>query len=435
MARDSSPESGEETGSRKVILGKYRLGRVLGYGAVGKVYHAQNIHTGETVAIKAVSRNMVVAGGMVEHIKREISNAGSRLRHRHVIRLYEVLATKTKIYMVMEYARGGDLLAQARRGRFSDDLSRRYFQQLISAAGYCHSRGVFHRDLKPENLLLDENWDLKVADFGFSAVAEQIQPNGLLHTLCGTPAYVAPEILSQRGYDGAKADIWSIGVILYALTTGSLPFFDENVMELYRKIYRGKFKCPSWISPDLEDLLSRLMDTNPETRISIEEIECHPWFTGGISKEKIELCRAVEKLESDQSTNMDEKFRFMNAFDLIANSSGCDLSGLFEGSAARGGGERFILKSTPEEILERLEQSAKEAAVERNGWMVRVEGKSEKGRFGVNVDVRRLTENLAVVEVAETKDDDSGLGLEFWNSNMRPNIIGLIVQNWPISSL
>ncbi|KAL2557577.1 CBL-interacting serine/threonine-protein kinase 11 [Forsythia ovata] len=119
----------------------------------------------------------------------------------------------------MEFAKGGELLAKIVKVGFSEDLSRKYFQQLISAVRYCHSRGVFHRDLKPENLLLDrdENWELKVTDFGLSALTNQVRPDGLLHTFCGTPANLAPEILAKRGYDGAKVDVWSCGVILYVL--------------------------------------------------------------------------------------------------------------------------------------------------------------------------------------------------------------------------
>ncbi|KAL2557573.1 CBL-interacting serine/threonine-protein kinase 11 [Forsythia ovata] len=222
------------------LFKKYELGRLLGYGAFAKVYHARDLRTGQSVAIKVVNKHRILKGNLTANIKREISIM-RWMRHPHIVRLHEVLATKTRIYFVMEFAKGGELFAKIVKGRFSEDLSRKYFQQLISAIGYCHSRGVFHRDLKPENLLLDENWELKVTDFGLSALTDQIRPDGLLHTLCGTPAYVAPEILAKKGYDGAKIDVWSCGVILYVLSAGYLPFNDPNLMGMYRKIYKGEY--------------------------------------------------------------------------------------------------------------------------------------------------------------------------------------------------
>ncbi|KAE8688793.1 CBL-interacting serine/threonine-protein kinase 11 [Hibiscus syriacus] len=253
------------------LFGKYELGRLLGCGAFAKVYHARNVRTGQSVAIKVVNKKKLSNSSLMSNVKREIYIM-SRLNHPYIVKFFEVLATKTKIYFVMELVKGGELFAKLAKGRFTEDLSRKYFQQLISAVGYCHSRGVFHRDLKPENLLVDENGNLKVSDFGLSAVTDQIRPDGLLHTLCGTPAYVAPEILARKGYDGAKVDVWSCGIILYVLNAGYLPFNDPNIMVMYNKIYKGEYCCPKWMSSDLKRFLSRLLDTNPDTRITIHEI-------------------------------------------------------------------------------------------------------------------------------------------------------------------
>ncbi|CAL9122090.1 unnamed protein product [Musa textilis] len=206
----------------KLLLGRFEVGKLLGAGTFAKVYVARNISTDELVAIKALDKEKIIKCGLVAHIKREIAIL-RRVRHPYIVQLFEVMATKTKIYFVMEYVRGGELFSRVAKGRLREDTARRYFQQLISAVAFCHARGVFHRDLKPENLLVDENGDLKVSDFGLSAVAEQSRGgDGLLHTLCGTPAYVAPEVLSRRGYDGAKVDIWSCGVILFVLMAGYL---------------------------------------------------------------------------------------------------------------------------------------------------------------------------------------------------------------------
>ena len=164
------PSPAEQT----ALFGKYDLGRLLGCGAFAKVYHARNLETGQSVAVKIISKKKLQGTGLAGNVKREI-NIMSRLHHPHIVRLHEVLATKTKIFFVMEFVKGGELFARISKGRFSEDLSRRYFHQLISAVGYCHTRGVFHRDLKPENLLLDENGDLKVSDFGLSAVRDQVR--------------------------------------------------------------------------------------------------------------------------------------------------------------------------------------------------------------------------------------------------------------------
>jgi serine/threonine protein kinase len=215
--------------SENALFGKYDVGKLLGCGAFAKVYHARDVQTGKSVAIKIINKKKISSPSLIANIKREISIM-RKLNHPYIVKLIEVLASKTKIYCVMEYVKGGELFTKIAKGRFSEDLSRKYFRQLISAVGYCHLRGVFHRDLKPENLLLDENGNLKVSDFGLSAVRDQTQLDGLLHTLCGTPAYVAPEILAKKGYDGAKIDVWSCGVILFVLAAGYLPFNDPNLM-------------------------------------------------------------------------------------------------------------------------------------------------------------------------------------------------------------
>ncbi|KAF5803096.1 putative protein kinase CAMK-CAMKL-CHK1 family [Helianthus annuus] len=232
-----------------------------------------------------MDKQRIVTGGLAAHVKREIA-AMRRLNHPNIVRMHEVLANQKKIYFVLEFAPGGDLFSKVAKCRFSEDLSRRYFQQLVSAVRYCHSRGVYHRDLKLENLLLDENWNLKVTDFGLSVVTHRSRSpsdtDGLVHTMCGTPAYVAPEILAKKGYDGAKVDIWACGVILYVLSTGYLPFNESNVVLMYLKICKGEYTVPKWMSPELKQFLSRLLDTNPQTRITIDEIIKDPWFRIGV---------------------------------------------------------------------------------------------------------------------------------------------------------
>jgi 5'-AMP-activated protein kinase, catalytic alpha subunit len=151
------------------------------------------------------------------------------------------------------------------------------FHQLIGAVDYCHSRGVYHRHLKPENLLLDENETLKVSDFGLSALSESKRQDGLLHTACGTPAYVAPEVLSRKGYSGAKADVWSCGVILFVLAAGYLPFHDRNLIQMYKKIARAEYTCPRYFSSELKELLYEILDPDPNTRMSMSRLKRSAW--------------------------------------------------------------------------------------------------------------------------------------------------------------
>ncbi|KAL8504936.1 hypothetical protein ACS0TY_016220 [Phlomoides rotata] len=396
------------------LFRKYELGKLLGRGAFAKVYHARVLRTGKSVAIKIINKQRIQKGNLAKHVKREIAIM-HRLRHPHIVAIHEVLATKSKIYCVMEFAKGGELFAKIAKGRFSEDLSRKYFQQLITAIDYCHSHGVFHRDLKPENLLLDENWDLKVTDFGLSAVTEQIRPDGMLHTLCGTPAYVAPEILAKKGYDGAKVDVWSCGIILYVLNAGYLPFNDTNLMAMYRKIYKGEFRCPRWTSPDLKRFLTRVLDPNPETRITVHEILNDPWFKKGYKEVKHPVDKEFEFKESGGES------RFLNAFDLISFSSGADLSGLFSYGGSRVDSDKFVSSESPEKIIGRVEAVAalEGIRVAKKGMGVRLHGQNWK--FVIMVEINRLTEELVVVEVKM-----SVFGRDLWIGKLKPRLHDLV---------
>lgn len=410
------PSTAEAT---TALFGKYELGKLLGCGAFAKVYHARNLENGQSVAVKVINKKKINAIGLAGNVKREISIM-SRLRHPNIVRLQEVLATKTKIYFIMEFAKGGELFAKiSSRGRFSEDLSRRLFQQLISAVGYCHNRNIFHRDLKPENLLLDDKGNLKVSDFGLSAVKEQIRVDGMLHTLCGTPAYVAPEILAKRGYDGAKVDIWSCGVILFVLAAAYLPFNDPNLMAMYRKIYTGEFKCPRWFSPDLRRFLSRLMDTNPETRITVDEILRDPWFRKGYKEVKIyeEGFDFGEKVSGEE----EDKTVDLNAFDIISLfSSGLNLSRLI--GDGLGEGERFMLRELPGKVVERAEAAAKaEGLVVRKKKECGVEIEGQNGDLVIGVEVYRLTAELVVVEVKRFGGDAVAFE-NVWREKLRPHL-------------
>ena len=422
----TASSSSSSTSEAMNLFGKYEVGKLLGYGAFAKVYHARNVRTGQSVAIKAVSKQKILKGGLTAHVMREISIM-RRLRHPHIVKLFEVLATKTKVYFVMEFAKGGELFAKVARGRFSEDLSRKYFQQLISAVGYCHSRGVFHRDLKPENLLLDENWELKISDFGLSAVTDQVRPDGLLHTLCGTPAYVAPEILAKKGYDGAKVDVWSCGVILYVLNAGYLPFNDQNLMVMYRKIYKGEFRCPKWTPPDLKRFISRLLDINPETRITVDEIIRDPWFKKGYKEIKFHDENDDAFYFKDYDEGDEDHGKSLNAFDLISFSSGFDLSGLFNDPEISVCRERFMSKESAERIIEKIGEVAEKenVTVTKKDWRTKLEG--QNGSFVVFVEIFRLTDNLVIVQI-QKKERVTETEQQIWSDKLRPQLDELIYQ-------
>ncbi|RVW31904.1 CBL-interacting serine/threonine-protein kinase 12 [Vitis vinifera] len=414
-------QSKENTSKRKngenqsLLLGRYEIGKLLGHGTFAKVYHARNVRSNESVAIKVIDKEKILKGGLIAHIKREISIL-RRVRHPNIVQLFEVMATKAKIYFVMEYVRGGELFNKVAKGRLKEEVARKYFQQLISAVGFCHARGVYHRDLKPENLLLDEAGDLKVSDFGLSAVSDQMRQDGLFHTFCGTPAYVAPEVLARKGYDASKVDIWSCGVILFVLMAGYLPFHDQNIMAMYKKIYKGEFRCPRWFSPELARLLTRLLDTNPETRITIPEIMENRWFKKE-SESELETRRRLSTLPRPAS---------LNAFDIISFSPGFDLSGLFE----EGGGDaRFVSGAPVSKIISKLEEIAKVVSftVRKKDCRVSLEGSREgvKGPLTIAAEIFELTPSLVVVEVKK-KGGDKGEYEEFCNRELKPVLQNLV---------
>ena len=256
-------------------LQHYRLSRTLGIGSFGKVKVGEHLLTGTRVAVKVLNRKKVQNMGMEEKVKREIKIL-KLFRHPHIIKLYEVVEAKENVYLVMEHLRGGELFDYiVEKGRLQESEARHFFQQIMSGIEYCHRNMVAHRDLKPENLLLDSKHNIKIADFGLSNVMLDGQ---FLKTSCGSPNYAAPEVISGKLYAGPEVDVWSCGVILYALLCGSLPFDDENIPNLFKKIKNGVYNIPNYLSAQARDLIWRMLVVDPLKRISIPEIRQHPWF-------------------------------------------------------------------------------------------------------------------------------------------------------------
>ncbi|WVZ13381.1 hypothetical protein V8G54_010947, partial [Vigna mungo] len=278
-------------GSVDTCLPNYKLGKTLGIGSFGKVKIAEHVLTRHKVAIKILNRHKIRNMEMEEKVRREIKIL-RLFMHHHIIRLYEVIETPSDIFVVMEYVKSGELFDYiVEKGRLQEDEARHFFQQIISGVEYCHRNMVVHRDLKPENLLLDSKFNIKIADFGLSNI---MRDGHFLKTSCGSPNYAAPEVISGKLYAGPEVDVWSCGVILYALLCGTLPFDDENIPNLFKKIkvillsiflflsmfkiLGGIYTLPSHLSPGARDLIPRMLVVDPMKRMTIPEIRHHPWF-------------------------------------------------------------------------------------------------------------------------------------------------------------
>ncbi|XP_072716922.1 maternal embryonic leucine zipper kinase-like isoform X3 [Ciconia boyciana] len=258
----------------------YELTETIGTGGFAKVKLARHLLTGEKVAIKITDKRAL--GDDLPRVKIEV-DAVKNLSHQHICQLYHVIETSKKIFMVLEYCPGGELFDYIiAKDRLSEDEARVFFRQIVSAIAYVHSQGYAHRDLKPENLLIDEEHNLKLIDFGLCA-----KPKGgldyHLNTCCGSPAYAAPELIQGKAYIGSEADIWSMGVLLYALLSGFLPFDDDNVVAVYRKVMRGKYSIPKWRSPSSALLLNQTLQVDPKKRMTVKHLLSHPWLMQGYS--------------------------------------------------------------------------------------------------------------------------------------------------------
>ncbi|XP_073367358.1 carbon catabolite-derepressing protein kinase-like isoform X7 [Aegilops tauschii subsp. strangulata] len=265
-------------GGHSEALKSYNLGKTLGAGTFGKVMIAEHKLTGHKVAIKILNRRKMKTMVMEEKANREIKILRLFIDfiHPHIIRIYEVIETPMDIFVVMEYCPNGELLDYiVEKRRLQEDEARRIFQQIISGVEYCHKNMVVHRDLKPENLLLDSKYNVKLADFGLSNV---MHDGHFLKTSCGTPNYAAPEVISGELYAGPEVDVWSCGVILYTPLCGAVPFDDDSIPKLFKKIKGGFYILPNHLSDLAMDLIARMLIVDPMKRITIREIRDHPWF-------------------------------------------------------------------------------------------------------------------------------------------------------------
>uniref|UniRef100_A0A669ESK9 Serine/threonine-protein kinase BRSK2 n=1 Tax=Oreochromis niloticus TaxID=8128 RepID=A0A669ESK9_ORENI len=258
-------------------VGPYRLEKTLGKGQTGLVKLGVHCITGQKVAIKIVNREKLSESVLMK-VEREIAIL-KLIEHPHVLKLHDVYENNKYLYLVLEHVSGGELFDYlVKKGRLTPKEARKFFRQIISALDFCHSHSICHRDLKPENLLLDEKNNIRIADFGMASL--QVG-DSLLETSCGSPHYACPEVIRGEKYDGRRADVWSCGVILFALLVGALPFDHDNLRQLLEKVKSGVFHMPHFIPPDCQSLLKGMIEVNPEKRLTLEAIQKHSWYLGG----------------------------------------------------------------------------------------------------------------------------------------------------------
>ncbi|PQM42059.1 CBL-interacting serine/threonine-protein kinase 6 [Prunus yedoensis var. nudiflora] len=367
-----------------LLHGKYELGRLLGHGTFAKVYHARNLKSGKSVAMKVVGKEKVIKVGMMEQIKREIS-VMRMVKHPNIVELHEVMASKSKIY----FRHGSGPRRRALRQNSQRPAQRRRGQSLFPAANLSHRFLPQPRRLPPGSEAGEpppgRGWQIE---------------NGLLHTTCGTPAYVAPEVIGKKGYDGAKADLWSCGVVLYVLLAGFLPFQDDNLVAMYRKIYRGDFKCPPWFSPEARRLVTKLLDPNPSTRITISKVMDSSWFKKSVPK----IVRTKQEQEFDETN---EKITWkqtetLNAFHIISLSEG---------------------------VISTLEEVAKAGKfrIKKSDSMVRLQGEESgrKGKLAIAAEIFAVTPSFLVVEVKKDNGDTLEYN-QFCSKELRPALKDIV---------
>ncbi|XP_029973603.1 MAP/microtubule affinity-regulating kinase 3a isoform X4 [Salarias fasciatus] len=284
-------------------VGNYRLLKTIGKGNFAKVKLARHILTGREVAIKIIDKTQLNPNSL-QKLLREV-RIMKILNHPNIVKLFEVIETDRTLYLVMEYASGGEVFDYlVAHGRMKEKEARAKFRQIVSAVQYCHQKHIVHRDLKAENLLLDADMNIKIADFGFS---NEFTLGNKLDTFCGSPPYAAPELFQGKKYDGPEVDVWSLGVILYTLVSGSLPFDGQNLKELRERVLRGKYRIPFYMSTDCENLLKRFLVLNPAKRGTLEvredaenQIMKDRWINAGFEEDELKPYTEPELDITDQ---------------------------------------------------------------------------------------------------------------------------------------
>ncbi|XP_058712841.1 serine/threonine-protein kinase SIK2 isoform X2 [Poecile atricapillus] len=309
MAEPRRPPALLPRGLGPVRVGFYDIEGTLGKGNFAVVKLARHRITRSEVAIKIIDKSQLDAVNL-EKIYREVQIM-KMLDHPHIIKLYQVMETKSMLYLVTEFAKNGEIFDYlASHGRLSEPEARRKFWQILSAVEYCHGRKIVHRDLKAENLLLDNNMNIKIADFGFGNFYKSGEP---LTTWCGSPPYAAPEVFEGQQYEGPQLDIWSMGVVLYVLVCGALPFDGPTLPILRQRVLEGRFRIPYFMSEECEHLIRRMLVLDPSKRLSIAQIKEHKWMLVEVPAQRPILYPPGEENEPSLGEYNEQVLRLMHS--------------------------------------------------------------------------------------------------------------------------
>jgi len=380
--------------------------------------------------VKCEFENKIVAIKRMNHdfideksFSREILLLGL-LKHPNIIELHEVLQTKNNIYMVLELVPGGELFDRiVKVKRFDEKTARRFFQQLINGILYCHQNGIAHRDLKPENLLLDSDETLKISDFGLSATMDEGGgKKKTLMTTCGTPNYVAPEVIEEQGYDGMKADIWSLGVILYVMLAGYLPFEHDTMQGLFDIIRSGKFEYPKCFSDSAKHLINSMLVVDPKKRITLEKVIKDAWFIEDgytpLNLEKIDVSKAESNIKDivkeEEDTTQKKKAKIsgpMNAFEFASMLLSGQMNPLMNPNAKRVTESQFLTKGNFDSVVSILQDALEKLGgkCEKKENRLKVSVQKQGTFLLVGVEILPIIGDFCHCEVRKLKGD----GLEF----------------------
>ena len=356
-------------------IGNFQLGNTLGSGSFGKVKYAIDTKDPQQTAfaVKMLNRKSISEQGMDDQLKSEIAIM-KMLSHNNVVKMFQVIQSASHVYIVLELITGGELFDRiVEKRRFQEPQAKKYFQQLIFGVHYCHQRGIAHRDLKPENLLLDAHDNLKISDFGLSAVLNKGEGNELLKTTCGTPSYVAPEVLKSNtsgdGYDGIPVDNWSSGIILFVMLAGYLPFDDPSTNGLFLKIESGEYRMPRYFGPQVKHVIGNLIVVDPKKRWTTKDVMMDAWFREGVDPKLLQRNMnvkfeangaapgdvAISDAEESQ-INKDQQAANVqvSAFELASNLVMGSLTPLVSSSSNPRSGHSFVMNASLEEGIARL---------------------------------------------------------------------------------
>lgn len=407
--------------------------------------YAQHSETGTAYALKVLNKDYLVQRGMVEQVKTEIAIL-KQIKHPFIVNMHEIMSSRDKIFLVMELVTGGDLFDKiAVQGPLKEGEGRNLFGQILTAIAHCHDRGVCHRDIKPENVLMTSDGIAKLSDFGLGAMREEGQDLDAMTTVCGTPNYAAPEVINKAPYSGYAADIWSLGVVLYVILAGCLPFDEENMVQLFEKVTAGEYTMPMWLSDEAQAILRSMLQVDPSKRPTAKQLMEHAWMRGSVDRTSDlafgrfpsagvprETMLAENSVMAQASTSLQDLRMFAShRSDISASSSDRDteaggvsfnafqlISDFFDISAIFEEKDDLIRRHTQftttadaSRVFDEIEQAvvalASGRAVKRTQNTLRLYTKSLKGVIHVTVSMIYLSCGSSIVDVQKVSGNTS----------------------------